>query len=73
MDEDPNSLPTRLNNVIEGIRALKPHFQKVYFVPEGSIPFNQRWFEYLVEDRTPVGPSYFEWIAQMQKQIAAKK
>lgn len=61
-----------MTNIIEGIRALKPHFQKVYFVPEGSVPFNIRWFENLVEDRSRTGPSYFEWISQMQKQITKK-
>lgn len=72
MDEDANSLPTRMNNVIEGLRALKPHFQKVYFVPEGLAPFNMRFIESLVEDRSKVGPSYFEWIAQLQKQLGPK-
>lgn len=62
-----------MNNIIEGLRALKPHFQKVYWVPEGSVPFNMRWFEYLVEDRSKIGPSYFEWIAQIQKTLGGKK
>lgn len=73
VDEDSESMACRVSNVIEGLRALKPHFQKVYWVPEGSVPFNMRWFENLVEDRTKVGPSYFEWIGQLQKLLASPK
>jgi hypothetical protein len=71
--EDPNSLATRFANIIDGLKALKPHFQKVYFVPEGSVPFNLKFFECLVEDRSKAGPSYFEWIGQLQKQLTSKK
>jgi len=72
-EDAPESSAGRIGFLVEGVRSQHPLFQKLTIWQEGTnAAMDMRFFSALVEDRTRGVSSYYEFLLQLQKQVAAK-
>jgi protein transport protein SEC24 len=67
-----NEILTQLHGYIESIRMMGQHYKSVIVTREGD-ESEQQFLQYLCEDKTASGMTYFEFISFVQKQVAAAK
>ncbi len=65
------SLGARVSQLIESLRAEKGIYQPLCVLRDGE-PSSSRFLSYFVEDRSKTLYSYYEFLMQLQTQVAAK-
>ena len=68
----PNELSTRLNNVINAVRAQRPHVAQAVRVVAPKDSLETRFLSGLVEDRAQASMSYVEFLCHIHRQIQGK-
>ncbi|CAM8985096.1 unnamed protein product [Rhodiola kirilowii] len=66
-----NPLSKKLNDVVNEIRRQRCSYLRLRFCKKGD-PTGMLFFSYMVEDKSPSGPSYVEFLVHVHRQIQSK-
>jgi protein transport protein SEC24 len=68
LQEYNNDLSKRLNEVVNEIRRQRCSYLRLRLLKRGD-PLEYLFFSYLVEDKSPLGFSYVEFLVHVHRQI----
>jgi protein transport protein SEC24 len=68
LEEFNNDLSKRLNEVVNEIRRQRCSYLRLRLLKRGD-PLEFLFFSYLVEDKSPLGFSYVEFLVHVHRQI----
>jgi len=71
-NDDPQSLPNRIINLIESIRSQRPLYQKLHICKEGDLT-DALFFSYFIEDQGKNLYSYSQFLTKMTEAVNAGK
>jgi hypothetical protein len=61
----------RVNAIVDQLRSQRPAWMNVHVVKEGE-PREIKFFNALVEDKTKMAHSYYEFLTNLHQRIQAK-
>eukprot|EP01090_Pellita_catalonica_P015922 TRINITY_DN441_c0_g1_i4.p1 TRINITY_DN441_c0_g1~~TRINITY_DN441_c0_g1_i4.p1 ORF type:complete len:813 (-),score=121.47 TRINITY_DN441_c0_g1_i4:54-2492(-) len=66
-----NEVSKKIVSIVAGIRQQRPLFQKLHIIREGDL-LGYKFFGHFVEDRTKHLPSYYDFLANLQRNVQQK-